>query len=282
MKITDIITESQLTEIERLSKDDYTGGKGELDNYKTPRNKTLKPLPGGSGLQYAITPGKGYNSNSTFIFIVNPQAVNTTNKPTKHRYEFDNEYAKRLRDWEKREGRPGPMVIAKLNVYKSDIPIPNAVQVGSITVDEDYRGQGLAKALYGIVLSIMGKTLVAGGEQTPGGRRNWLSLVSIPGVEVKGFIQFDSEEITFRRSDWPTGGDWDQRAKESEREVDKLHNTLMKLGGQFVAKDRYSEYWAFDVVPGRAELQPAVKTSLSQIYDSGDAAVGLYARWTGK
>jgi hypothetical protein len=148
-------------------------------------------------------------------------------------------------------------------------------------VDEDYRGQGLAKALYGIVLSIMGKTLVAGGEQTPGGRRNWLSLVNIPGVEVKGFIQFDSEEITFRRSDWPTGGDWDKRAKESELEIDKLHNTLMKLGGQFVAKDRYSEYWAFDVVPGKSELKPAVKTGLSQIYDSGDAAVGLFARWVG-
>jgi hypothetical protein len=56
----------------------------------------------------------------------------------------------------------------------------------------------------------------------------------------------------------------------------------MKLGGQFIGKNKYAEYWAFDVLPGKGELAPAVKNSLSKLYsDRGEEPTGLYARWVG-
>ena len=41
-------------------------------------------------------------------------------------------------------------------------------------------------ALYGIALSILKLTLVAGATQTQHGARQWLKLSQIPGVEVMG------------------------------------------------------------------------------------------------
>lgn len=223
-----------ISEIARMYGGDYTGGKGELSHYTTPRGKVVKPLPGGSGLQYAIQPG----DDTSFVYIIDPTAK--------------------------------PSIVAKLSLEHVDLAIPNSVQVGSITVDEDYRGRGLAKALYGIVLTVMGKTLVAGGEQTPGGRRNWVSLVNIPGVEVKGFVQLDDEEVN------------PHDAWADEDKVDKTHDILMQLGGQFVGQNRFSEIWAFDVVPGRGELKPAIRTKLNQLYDDyGSEPTGLFARWVG-
>ena len=171
-----------LAEIERLSKDDYTGGKDELAIYQTPGEKKLVPLPGGSGLFYSIKSDS--DGTRQFIFIIDPKHVEKT---LSRRFgETVEEFIARVKEVHRTGSKPQPKIVAKLSVEDFSSPIPNAVQVGSITVDEDYRGMGLAKALYGIVLTIMKKTLLAGNEQTPGGRRNWMSLASIPGVEVKG------------------------------------------------------------------------------------------------
>ncbi|MEY3672159.1 MAG: hypothetical protein RI904_1816, partial [Pseudomonadota bacterium] len=60
-----------VTEIERLSKGQYTGGKDELNQYSSPGEKKLRPLPGGSGFQYAvIDPSGDYPS----VLIVDPTA----------------------------------------------------------------------------------------------------------------------------------------------------------------------------------------------------------------
>lgn len=267
-----------LNEIQRLNKGGYTGGKDELEIYKTPSEKKLSPLPGGSGLFYSIKADR--DGTRQFIFIVDPAAI--PEKPVRKRWDFDAEYNQRLQAWEKNKGKVRPAIVAKLSVEDFSSPIPNAVKVGSITVDEDYRGRGLAKALYGIVLSIMGKTLVAGGEQTPGGRRNWLSLVNIPGVEVKGFVQLDTDDVEFDPNDWPDELVYQQAKKIKEKQVDAIHNNIMQLGGQFIGANRYAEYWAFDVVPGNGELAPAVKNSLSKLYsDRGYEPTGLFARWVG-
>lgn len=270
--------ESQLNEIERLSKDMYTGGKGELEDYKTPGNKKLKPLPGGSGFMYAIEPGRYGGSN---IFIVDPNYVET--QPVMGRYEYRSEFEQRFAKWKKNPNKSEPRIVANLSVDAFNSPIPNSVQVGAITVDEDYRGKGLAKALYGIVLTIMKKTLIAGSSQTPGGRKNWMSLASIPGVEVKGFVQLDTDEVEFNPADYPDIPVYQRAMKKREKFVDNIHNNIMKLGGQFIGKNKYSEFWAFDVMPGNGELTPAVKNSLSKLYSKeGLEQVGLYARWTGK
>ena len=70
----------------------------------------------------------------------------------------------------------GRDVIGKLILEAADFPLKRAVKVDYITVHRHYTGFGLARALYGIALSIMKRPLVSGVMQSPGGRRNWLSL----------------------------------------------------------------------------------------------------------
>jgi len=266
-----------LSEIERLSKDDYTGGKDELEIYKTPGEKKLVPLPGNRELSYSIRADR--DGTRQFIFIVDP---NASSKPVRGRYEYRDEFEKRFAKWQKNPNQAVPKIVAKLSIEAFNSPIPNAVQVGSITVDEDYRGRGLARSLYGIVLYIMKKTLVAGNEQTPGGRRNWVSLTNIPGVEVKGFVQIDTDDVEFNPKEYPDFPVYQQAMKKREKFIDTMHDNIMKLGGQFIGKNKYAEYWAFDVLPGKGELAPAVKNSLSKLYsDRGEEPTGLYARWVG-
>lgn len=226
-----------LKEIEAIPANQYNGGKEVLGDY-TINSSTLKPLPGGSGFVYAVE-SEGY---LTKVFIVNPKK-----NPTD--------------------------AIAVLELTNSDLPIPGKpLQVETITVDEDYRGRGLAKALYGIVLSIMKRPLLAGHSQTPGGRRNWMSLAQIPGVEVKGIIQLDNRELNTNVGDPKSGYN-----KYVEKNIDKV----MELGGQFISKDNYSTYWAFNVIPGNGQLQPYIKNSLSRLYGY-DATTTLVASWTGQ
>ena len=264
-----------ITEIERLRKDDYTGGKSELQYVKKPGKKRVFPLPGGSGLQYAIIP----DGRSFTVAILDPNHME--DRPQMNRWEWRDEYEQRLAKWEhlKKQGKlkAKPQVVGKLSVYGGNQGIPGALKVGAITVDEDYRGVGIAKALYGIVLTIMKKPLIAGSEQTPGGRKNWMSLASIPGVEVKGFVQIDNEDVNFDPSN--DGRLYGSTAKQ----VDRAHDMLMQLGGQFLSKDEWSEYWAFDVLPGNGELKPAIKNKLSILYsNSGSEQTGLIAYWTGQ
>jgi GNAT superfamily N-acetyltransferase len=234
----DCFLKDTVTEIEAIPSSQYSGGKEALGDYNNINASTLHPLPGGSGFSYAINQG-GY---MTSVFIVDPNKSSTD-------------------------------AIAVLELERADLPIKgNPLTVETITVDEDYRGRGLAKALYGIVLSIMKRPLIAGHSQTPGGRRNWLSLASIPGVEVKGVIQIDNRSLdVHKRYD----------GKTSEKYVDKTIHQIMQLGGQFIGKDKYSSYWAFDVVAGKGQLQPAVKNKLSRLYGY-DVTNTLIATWTGR
>jgi GNAT superfamily N-acetyltransferase len=229
-----------ITEIAAMPAHQFSGGKDMLGMFQTPAKKHLKPLPGGTDLQYAIV--KGTHFYGTIVQIVDP-------------------------------GMPGitrPQVVAVLNLDSSSLP--NTMQVGSITVDEDYRGRGLARALYGIVLTIMRKNLVSGSSQTPGGRRNWMSLASIPGVEVQGLVRIPNQIFDMAR----TATVSPQWRKYAERTVDQI----MELGGQFHSKENNSTYWLFDVVPGKGSLQPAVKNALSRLYGY-DSDNLLLATWTG-
>jgi GNAT superfamily N-acetyltransferase len=235
-----VAEDNALTEIAAMPANQFAGGKDMLGMFQTPAKKHLKPLPGGTDLQYAIV--KGTHFYGTIVQIVDP-------------------------------GMPGitrPDVVAVLNLDSSSLP--NTVQVGSITVDEDYRGRGLARALYGIVLTIMQKNLVSGSSQTPGGRRNWMSLASIPGVEVQGLVRIPNQIFDLER----TATVSPQWRKYADRTMDQI----MELGGQFYSKDNNSTYWLFNVVPGKGSLQPAVKNALSRLYGY-DSDNLLLATWTG-
>jgi len=232
-----IAEDNALTEIEHMKQSHFTGGKDMLGSFQKPGKKHLKPLPGGTDLMYSVTK----DNYGSYVYIVDPGVPGMT----KH------------------------SIVASLSLIDSDLP--NTFQVGSITVDEDYRGRGLARALYGIVLTIMRKNLVSGSSQTPGGRRNWLSLASIPGVEVKGLVTLSNRDTN------TTVGDPKSRYN---KYVEKTIDRVMELGGQFVSKGKNYNYWAFDVVPGKGQLQPAVQNALSKLYGYDSDAL-LMATWTG-
>jgi hypothetical protein len=158
----------------------------------------------------------------------------------------------------------------------SDFPLRRAVQVGTITVDEDYRGAGIAKALYGIVLTILKRPLLAGSSQTPGGRRNWVSLAGIPGVQMKGYFGIDEDDLN-------PSAERSRFSNTTPAAANKNIDTIMgQLGGQYMGKGRHGdEYFAFDVQPNTTgtELEAYVKSKLNQVYGKYDT--GLYAVWTG-
>lgn len=217
-----------ITEIMNIDPSTYAGGKSAIDtsNVSQPVNAAqLKLLPGGSGLMYEVK----HEPNGQYIIRI----LSKNN------------------------------VIGELIVVSDkSLPIKNAVQVRTITVDEAHRGQGIAKSLYGIVLSVLKLTLLAGTGQTPGGRRNWLSLANVPGVDVKGWVELYDSDL------------------EDEQNVDDV---MGQLGGQYIGKKSSQHYFAFDVIPTTGELAPAVKTKISNIYyqNFSKFKTGLYAQWTG-
>ena len=234
-----------LTEIASIPAYEFVGGKAELGraDYRNP--KKLTPLPGGSGFAYSI-------ENNTIIIV-------DTKRNAKQAIAYLNLDA---------AGQAGSFVNAAGGIPISGRPL----QVQSITVDEDYRGQGLAKALYGIVLAIMKRPLVSGTSQTPGGRRNWLSLASIPGVEVKGLVRLPNRDTDTSVGDPKSG---------YNKYVEKTIDRVMELGGQLVGKNKYASYWTFDVEPGNGRLEPVVQNALSKLYGGGTDNA-LIATWTGK
>ena len=158
-------------------------------------------------------------------------------------------------------------------------------------MDEDYRGRGLAMALYGIVLVVQKKVLVAGDSQTPGGRKNWLNLASIPGCEVKGFLTVSDKALRTRAV--PKSGkggsqfkQWD--AESDNRMAETYMDHIMKLGGEYIGpyKDYGSAFhaFAFPVTGVGSQLANAIKIPNVTLYNNGYGQAfdtGLYAQWTG-
>lgn len=240
MRAIEFLSETvELDEIERLRPSEFIGGKNSL--YDRQYGNHLKKLPGGSGLLYSISEG------GSMIKLWDPKGK---------------EYLKSKKQLQLGQSLMAPgQLIGQLSVSNNPyFPLKNAVQVHTITVDEDYRGMSLAKALYGIVLTIMKQPLLAGNSQTPGGRRNWVSLANIPGVQMKGYFSINKDE------------------------VDKNINTIMgQLGGQYIGEEPFTEFSSFDVRPNTTsqELEAAVKTKLNKVYN-GYYVTGLYAIWTGQ
>jgi GNAT superfamily N-acetyltransferase len=270
-------------EIERISPGAYSGGKSYLTDKQT--GKQIKKLPGGSGLLYSTSEGR-YGGIDIKLWDPNgadyvaQKSAEPESEPVQRRREPAWEFRRRLRQWQNRqEGQDAPgQLIGKLSVETdSSFPLRRAVQVSTITVDEDYRGVGIAKALYGIVLTILKRPLMAGTSQTPGGRRNWVSLAGIPGVEMKGWIAIDETQLD------PTVSRY---SGTTPAQANKNIDTIMgELGGQHIGKNSYgTDYFAFDVQPNATgtELEAAVKTKLSQVYGGNyNSDAGLYAVWTG-
>lgn len=176
--------------------------------------------------------------------------------------------------YDKNNPRGADIPIAKLLTRElgPKFPIKGALEVRLIGVDENYRGQGLAKSLYGIVLSLLKRPLVAGDTQTPGGRKNWVSISQVPGVEVYGYVSVPDEYL------------------EDKKNIDKL---MGDLGAQYIGKAVpwaqsrtnlfYNHFFAFpvEVNTQQSELRSLVKTKFSNVYHkfSSDIETGLYATY---
>ena len=258
MKITEII---QVSEIERIAASDYRGGKSSL--YAAQPGKQVRKLPGGSGLLYSTSKGR---FGGVDIKLWDPNGKDYLAQQNREK-----------------QGLPGQL-IGKLSLSDaSNFPLKGAVQVDTITVDEDYRGIGIAKALYGIVLTILKKPLLAGSMQTPGGRRNWVSLASIPGVEMKGYFVIAKGDLEINQK---PHDNWDRKHNiNAQAAIDTI---MGQLGGQHLGKSpRGSDFFSFDVRPNTTgkELEAHVKQKLVDVYGYTKSIAfnnGLYAVWTGE
>lgn len=230
-----------INEIEKLKRGDFLGGKQYLKNFQGLDKSTFKQLPGPSGYLYSVT----FKEYGMEIRVYDPSKQQSPD------LDF-------------------PLIIGKLSLDEIKFPLPNSVEVDTITTHEDYRGMGIAKALYGIVLSILKKTLVSGSAQTPAGRRNWVSLNKIPGVEVKGYVRIPASNI------------------ENEEVIDTL---MGKLGAEYLGMavniytgDNY--FFSFDVRSNRSEteMRAMVNTALSDLYRNKNSLIvktGMYAKFNG-
>lgn len=293
MRAHELVTETKVVqEIERLSKSGYEGGKEELTDLVS--GKTIKTLPGGSGLKYSL---QRYSDEVTIKIwdVKNKGEFEPSEKPEKASWHSPAEHRRRLARWEERNKRlqqefkraPGKLIAQLALHLPYSFPLKNALQVGTITVDEDYRGVGLAKALYGIVLTIMKRPLLAGSSQTPGGRRNWVSLSKIPGVEMKGYVAVEDSDLTTVSNLDAIDDKNDKRwaRAENKRTEQRIDIIMGKLGGQYIGSDAGRHYFAFDVQPDttKEELKAYVDTNLSKVYKDWDSGTtGLMAIWTGR
>ena len=230
----------ELQEITRLSPTHFNGlSKKNIDaavKYKQV-SKNAKPLPGGSGLMYSVE----QKNKAIVISILDSTTAEVVG------------YLKVTSDGNEKY-----------------FPIKNAHSVSMIAVDPERRGQGIAKSLYGVYLSILKYPLLAGDSQTPGGRQNWLSLTKIPGVTVKGYVRmYDKffDDTTDKKN------------------FDKFVDSVMAMGGEYLGASASGRlrYFSFDVEPGNGELEPAVKKQL-QLYGNKFSyfyETGLYAVWGG-
>ena len=244
----------------------------EHDFDPVPPSAKWQKLPGDSGLTWASFK----SPRSLYIWIAQSTEGQKFVAPKRQRYEFDVEHSKRVaaekKKWEKGYKIVGQLSLSASNDYNF---LPDAYQVNLIYVDPKARGQSIAKSLYGIALYTLKLTLMAGNEQTRGGRRNWASLSQIPGVEVKGIVVVDDYYLGA-----VTPAQANNMSAQAKRSVDNIIDTVMQLGGDYLGVDKHKDHcFAFDVVPSTGELAPAVKTAMSKIY--GHGGNDLFARWVG-
>ena len=226
--IKDKTKSMRIEEIKRIPQHHYSGGKDwMLDQLTAAERRHSQELPGGLGLRWTQL-----RRDYPGVAIFNQDGV-----------------------------------IGELELKKAaDFPVP-AQQVYAITVDEEWQGQGIARALYGIVLALQKQTLVAGEEQTPGGRRNWLSLASIPGVEVRGYLKLPDS--------------WFENRRARRVDIDQLLKDIMALGAEHIGTKNGEHFFGFPIVPGQTELKAPVVNTI-RTYGASALETGLYAKWTGQ
>ncbi len=221
----------KINEIYPLPQKEYEGGEEELSALSAAMIKRLVPL---KGTEYDY----GFSRTPKFlrIYIVN---------------RGENQ-----------------QVIAEMLLNGTSFPLANAYKVDTVTTHEQYRNQGLSKKLYEIALKVIKITLVAGGMQTPGGQRNWVSLANMPGVEIAGYFRIDPTSLDRSASD----------------EVEQFVDAFFKQTPWLIGEKNNIEYYGIPLAYAQTgdKLKNAVKTQFFDLYNANKLYiyVGMYAHAT--
>ena len=184
------------------------GTAGTIDTERVP-DVARKELPGGSGLTYGIN-----QKDTEFLEIMI----------------FDQDE-----------------IVGELDLADTRGPM-KTWSVENLAVDPQHRGRGIAKALYGIALSILKLPVEAGQLQTGHGQKMWLMLNSIPGVEVVGSA------------------------------MDRTADYQARPGDNIVMQDENYTHYTFPVRAGRRSMRSGRPGT--GIYTRPDTT--MIARWTGQ
>lgn len=216
----------------------------------------VKPVPGAANLGYYLTGGRG-QMMSMFTGA---------------------NYILSLVDMKKSK------IIGNLFLRDTIFPLPKSKQVTNAMIYPEYRGQGLGQSLYGVATKVLGMTIVADDSQTPEARRLWANLYNVPGVSVRGWINFIASDVD-------PANDLFDNVQFNLRRIARLQGLPKGQMPRPLAKPDgphghvYFDFPVLSGIDGR-ELQAAEK--LAAIYTSyhpednrRNYDVGLYARWAG-
>lgn len=219
--------EFELDEIVRMPQGDFAGGKDTLQRDEPEEPSDIRRLPGDSQFVYNVEDRHG----PLVINIYDPTSEDT---------------------WTPK---------AQLMVDDAGLQgLDNAVAVNMITVNEDYRGAGLARALYGIVLSILRRPLVAGDSQTPGGRRMWIMLDNIPGVVVRGLWAVQNDQL----------------------ERPDVQALLKRPGLKVIGQGNYYTFVAFPIEHGKNEIKSLIRGLPLYHGEDPKYTTSMIATWHGQ
>lgn len=211
----------KLNEIKRIPAEDYEGGKSDVMIHHTDKvhvfEKTAKKLPGGSHFTWA------YDKVGKDLTI----------------YIFDPKMETSIKDYES-----DPNVIGRLSLEKGLL----GWAVSDVSVFEEYRGQRIGLALYGLALDTLKLRLVSDIHQTPSGQKMWRAITSIPGTKVE--VIFSANESIFNPKNLTEKGRkiWDGM------KIKKLKDFVEQIGGDY-ADPETGKYWALPVKVVNGEVQ---------------------------
>ena len=188
-------------------------------------------------------PAGDYGKKGTILPQPEPKGTKPLPGSSGYKYHVDRKGSDRIEITLYDQGE----IIAELDLEELGAPIP-LWRVETVVATPEYQGRGLGMALYGIALSVLKLTLVAGETQTVHGARQWLKLSQIPGVEVMGMK-------TAPKKDFKPGPD----------------NMVLWSGPEY-------HTFTFPVGQGSKSMKSAQRGT--GIYNSAGAT--MIARWTGK
>lgn len=213
----------RLNEIESIFKGDYNPGLKTFsisEKFADIAKSKMKPLPGNDRYTYVIGDLDPYGS----IYVFDPNDLSYF---------------------------VGKLDLSSFTVFK------NTLRVMSIMVHPKYRGQGIAKSLYKLVLMPkpygLGMILMSDDIQTPGGKRNWVSISQIPGMEVTGLIKIS------KNLEHP-----DEDVEDDSVKI--ITDLIGKVGGVYYADNKFSYYFQIPVNVSPTRLENSIKSSLIKIY----------------